>query len=142
MTHEAQLVIYADGGISPERAGAGVVVQDARGDVILVANRVLQRMTNNEAEYHGLLMALEAALRHPNHAIEIRLDSEVVVYQMLGKFAVRSPALKPLHRRACSLARKVPSITYTHIPREQNLIANALAGEAVAGRRWCSKGLP
>jgi ribonuclease HI len=73
--------------------------------------------------------------------IEIRLDSEVVVYQMIGKFAVRSAALKPLHRQACALARHFSHVSYVHIPRDQNLIADALAGEAVAGRRWHSQGV-
>ncbi len=141
MSHEAQLVIHADGGISPQRAGVGVVVQNERGLVILVANRILQRMTNTEAEYQGLIMALETAARFPAKSVEIRLDSEVVVYQMVGKYAVRSQALKPLHRRACSLARALPAVKYIHVRREYNLIANALAGEAVAGRQWASKGV-
>ena len=141
MNHESQLVIYADGGISPSRAGAGIVVQNELGHVVLVANRTLKPMTNTEAEYYGLIMALETAKRLPAQKIEVRLDSEVVVYQMAGKFAVRSATLKPLHRRACELARALPAVSYTHVPREQNLVANALAGEAVAGRRWCSKGI-
>lgn len=136
------IVIYADGSISPERSGAGIVVRDAQGHVILLANRSLPRLTSNEAEYAALIMALEVAIQQGAQTVEVRLDSEVVVYQMAGRFAINSSTLKPWHRQACERARQVVNLTYTHIPREQNSVAHALAAEAVAGRRWCTKGAP
>lgn len=136
------LTIYADGAISPERAGAGIVVRDENGHVILLANRVLPCLTNNEAEYAGLIMALEVALQFNANATEIRLDSEVVVNQMNGRFAVNSVTLKPWHRQACEREQRIRKLTYTRIPRAQNAVAHALASEAVAGRRWCTKGAP
>jgi ribonuclease HI len=135
-------VIYADGAISPERSGAGIVMRDEKGHVVLLANRVLPRLTNNEAEYAALIMALEVAVQQNAQAVEVRLDSEVVVNQMTGRFAVNSATLKPWHMQACERARHVPHLTYSHIPRTQNGIAHALAAEAVAGRRWCTKGAP
>ncbi len=141
MSDPQKWIVYADGAISPERAGAGVVAQDGRGEVILLANRTLPRLTCNEAEYAALVLALEIAGRQ-RAAVEIRMDSEVVVNQMAGRFAVHSAALKPWHLRACSLARALPDVIYTHIPREQNGIADALAAEAVAGRCWRTKGVP
>ena len=66
----------------------------------------------------------------------MRLDSEVVVGQMTGRFAVNSPLLKPVHWAACELARNFPRVRYTHIPRGQNVLADALATEASAGRHW------
>jgi ribonuclease HI len=135
-------VIYADGAISPERAGAGIVMCGESGHVILLANRMLPRLTNNEAEYAALIMALEVAVQQSAQTVEVRLDSEVVVYQMAGRFAVNSATLKSWHMQACDRARRVPHLTYTHIPRTQNGVAHALAAEAVAGRRWCSKGAP
>ncbi|NLF78342.1 MAG: ribonuclease HI family protein [Chloroflexi bacterium] len=136
------LVIYADGAISPERAGAGIVVRDEQGHVILLANRILPCVTNNEAEYAGLLMALEVAIQLDAGKIEICLDSEVVVNQMNGRFAVNSATLKPWHVQACERARHVRHLIYAHIPRSKNAVAHALATEAVAGRRWCTKGAP
>jgi len=136
------LLIYADGAISPERAGAGIVVRDEQGHVILLANRILPCLTSNEAEYAGLLMALEVAIQLSPRAIEICLDSEVVVNQMNGRFAVNSATLKPWHIQACDRARQVRHLSYAHIPRTKNAVAHALASEAVAGRRWCTKGAP
>jgi ribonuclease HI len=130
------LVIYADGAIQPERSGAGVIAVNRMDRIVVVANRVLPPMTNNEAEYAGLVLALETAVSLGAQFVEIRLDSEVVVYQMIGRFSVNSPALKRWHQQACVLARELPTVRYTHIPREKNTMADALATEAAAGRQW------
>lgn len=131
-----KVMIFADGAISSEKAGAGAAAQDESGALLSIMNRALPRMTNNEAEYAGLMLALEIAvtLRRPN--VEIWMDSEVVVYQMMGRFAVNSPALKACHRKACALARSVPGVSYHYIPREQNRLADALAADAIVGRVW------
>ncbi len=144
MSHPAKtrLIIFADGAISPDRAGAGIVARNADGHVILLANQILPPLTCQEAEYAGLVLALEVAAQLNAQAVEIRLDSEVVVNQMIGRFAVNSATLKPWHRKACELARSVRRLSYTHIPRRKNGIAHALAAEAVAGRRWTTRGAP
>ena len=133
-----RVVIYADGAINPQRAGVGIVMLDERDQVLLLANQTLPAMTSGEAEYAALTLALERAAEQHAVEVEIRLDSEVVVYQMIGRFAVNSARLKPYHQQACALARALPRVRYTHIPREQNSLADALAGEAAAGRLWRS----
>jgi len=131
-----RLIVYADGAAASHAAGAGIVAHDERGGLRLIANRKLPPMTNNEAEYAGLLLALEsiASLRAPS--IEIRMDSEIAVNQMRGRFAVNSPALKLLHRQACALASQFTGLTYTCIPREHNRVADALAADALLGHLW------
>ena len=88
------LIVYSDGSINPERSGAGVVLCTPRGQIVGVANKLLPMMTNNEAEYEGLLLGMDFALRHKVTNLEVRSDSEIVVYQMTGRFAVNSPQLK------------------------------------------------
>lgn len=136
MPHKQHLTIYSDGGISPIAAGAAVVVTNSDGAIVSLANKTLPTMTNNEAEYASLIMALEAASRLQASSVEMCMDSEVVIYQMAGRFAVNSSRLKPWHRKACVLARAIPELTYRHIPRTENQLADALASEAIAGREW------
>jgi len=135
-----QLIIYADGAVQKTRAGIGAVVTTPDKHILQVMNRTLAVMTNNEAEYEGLLLALQLGCAWDVMSIEIRLDSEVVVNQMMGRFAVNSPALKRLHQQACADARQFVRVTFTHIPRELNALADALASEASFGREWCSIG--
>ncbi|HRF99446.1 MAG TPA: ribonuclease HI family protein, partial [Aggregatilineales bacterium] len=118
------------------RAGIGAVVTTPQGFIVQVMNQSLAPITNNEAEYEGLLLALRLAKKWEVVTLEIRLDSEVVIYQMTGRFAVNSPALKRLHQQACALTRDFSRVTFTRIPRELNALADALASEASWGREW------
>lgn len=137
----SSVVIYADGSSVPGvGSGAGIIVLDAAGRLIHLENQPLPAMTNNEAEYAGLALALKTAERLGADVVEVRLDSEIVVGQMIGEFAVNSPSLKQGHWLACGLARRFPRVRYKRIPRTQNVLADALAAEASTGRRWCLEG--
>jgi len=100
-----QLVIYTDGSITPVGAGAGVVIQTGSGELVHVENQILAPMTNNEAEYAALALGLEIAAQLNAAIVEIRADSEVMICQMRGEFAVKSQLLKQKHWLACKLAR-------------------------------------
>ena len=128
--------VFTDGAIGVKQSGIGMIAQDMQGNVLAFGNRTLPIMTNNEAEYMGLLLALELAPRLRETDVEIHMDSEVVIYQMSGRFAVNSAALKVLHRQACAKARGLLRLHYVHIPREQNRLADALAADAVLGHMW------
>ncbi|QPC80921.1 ribonuclease HI family protein [Phototrophicus methaneseepsis] len=130
------LIVYADGSISTQRAGVGIAVCSAEGHILHVGNQSLPHMTSNEAEYAALYFALQEAQRWQPLQLEIRMDNEVVVNQMAGHFAVNSPRLKRMHQHACKLARQFAQIRYCQIPRDLNAIADALASEASAGRKW------
>lgn len=130
------LVIYTDGSLTPDGAGAGVVIMDATGKLLHLQNQRLNIITNNEAEYAALALGLQIATHLKADFVEIRADSEVIVNQMLGNFAVKSHRLKQYHWQVCELARHFPRVHYTHIPREENALADTLAGEASAGRIW------
>lgn len=136
MVGHEELIAYADGatGHRNRHTGVGAVLLDGKGRILAWANRRLDDMTNNEAEYAGLILALELALqRHPRR-LRVYLDSAVVVGQMTGRCGVRSASLQHWHRRACQLARRLSRVTYQHVPRERNRLADALAFEALTGR--------
>jgi ribonuclease HI len=136
MKSNGELIAYADGAIGNgnEHTGVGAVLLDDQGQVLVWSNRRLGQMTNNEAEYAGLVLVLELAIPlRPRH-LRVYLDSAVVVGQMNGNYMVRSQALKPWHRQACHLARRLKRVTYQHISRERNRLADALANEALAGQ--------
>lgn len=136
MSRFNSLIIYTDGSLTPEGAGAGVVVLDTMGQLLHIENQPLDIVTNNEAEYEALSLGLQIAIRLQAEVVEIRADSEVMINQMLGHFAVKSHRLRARHWQACELARRFPKVHYTHIPREQNVLADTLASEASAGRVW------
>jgi ribonuclease HI len=67
-------------------------------------------------------------------ALRVYSDSQVVVRQMTGEYACRSPRLYSLHWICRKLARSL-DFSIRHIPREHNGEANALAAHAVRQRR-------
>lgn len=128
-----KLIVQVDGAVSSssDPSGLGVVVRDQQGHVLEVWRRRDRPQTNNEAEYRAMIWALERLRQRRPSEVHIFSDSEVMVNQMRGRFAVHSTSLRSLHRQACELARSIPVVTYTHIPRELNSLADALAAEAL-----------
>ena len=130
---DPQRIAFIDGGSrgNPGPAGYGVVIQDGAGETIETLARSIGTATNNVAEYHALLAALEYALDRKWRRLEIFCDSELVVRQMQGRYRVQSPDLKPLHARARQLASRLERFSIQHLPREQNRLADRLANEAM-----------
>ncbi len=89
---------------------------------------------NNVAEYVALLEALQHAIAVNAKALHVYSDSEVVVRQMTGEYACRSPRLHSLNWICRKLARAV-DFSIEHIQREDNSEANQLAHHAVRLRK-------
>lgn len=109
---------------------AAAVVRAADGRILDLAWRELPELTNNEAEYAGLLLGLQLAKRLQAQEVICVLDSEVVVGQMEGRFAVHSARLRSWHWKAAEAARSLPLVRYRLVPREWNRLADGLAGQA------------
>ncbi|MFH8708426.1 bifunctional RNase H/acid phosphatase [Streptomyces rubrogriseus] len=134
-----EFVVEADGGSrgNPGPAGYGAVVLDpVTGEALVEAAEYLGVVTNNVAEYRGLLAGLRAAAElDPDAAVHVRMDSKLVVEQMSGRWKIKHPDMKPL---AAEAARVFPPgrVTYEWIPRASNKHADRLANEAMdAGAR-------
>lgn len=131
------LVIHVDGGSrgNPGPAGAGVVIQDDAGQLVYEAGFFLGRQTNNAAEYHALIRALERAGRAAPQPLMIHSDSELLVRQITGDYQVKSAKLAPLHRQVQMLLLKINRWSIRHVRREQNQRADELANLAMDRRR-------
>ena len=127
----SDLVAYVDGGShgNPGPSGIGVVIQVPAGEPVRIA-KWIGHQDNNVAEYVALLEALQHALALNAKALHVFSDSQVVVRQMTGEYACRSPRLYSLHWTCRKLARSL-RFSIAHIPREHNREANLLANDAV-----------
>src|SRR3982074_1029552 len=122
-----------DGGSrgNPGPASYGVVLRNERGEIVAKLKKYIGRMTNNVAEYYGLIAALDYAQSHKILALRIESDSELLVKQMRGLYKVKSADLQPLFERAKKMAQGLDSFRIDHVYREQNREADALANEAL-----------
>lgn len=127
------MTLFADGGArgNPGPAGSGAVLLDEGGTVIAELSRFLGHATNNVAEYTGLIIGLEEALRRGVDELDVRMDSLLVVQQMKGLWRIKHPGLKPLALRAGELLARFPKRTVEHVPREQNGLADAMVNRAI-----------
>lgn len=113
---------------NPGRAGAGAVLYNpAGGEMFAESMFVGHSATNNVAEYTGLILGLNEALKQGITELQVRGDSQLVIRQMQGKYKVNSPNLVPLHQCAATLASKFAKIEFEHVYREQNKRADALS---------------
>lgn len=123
---------YFDGASrgNPGPAAIGWVVVSSDGIVDEGGERI-GRATNNEAEYRALIRVLETARRIDFDTVDVRGDSELIVKQITGAYAVDAPHLKELRVQAYELLESFDEWTITAIPREVNRRADELANEAL-----------
>jgi ribonuclease HI len=129
----ARLIVRTDGASrgNPGPAAAGVVIEDTSGVVVEQLGAYLGEMPNNQAEYHALILGLQTVGGFQPSAVDVFMDSELVVRQMTGVYRVRDAALQLLYREATALARGLPHVTFTHVRRGQNALADRLANLAL-----------
>ena len=116
---------------NPGPAAYGVVFRNSAEEVLARFGHAMGEATNNVAEYHGLLAALDYAHEHGFRALKIFSDSELLVRQLRGEYKVKSPDLKPLYERARALIGKLEFFDIAAVPRERNRDADRLANQAL-----------
>lgn len=130
---EGTWTIYADGASrgNPGPAAIGAVLFDDKNRERHRISEAIGRATNNEAEYRAAIAALEAALALGARGVELRMDSELVVRHVDGRYKVRNPRLKRLFGRIQELRWRFASFGAVSIPRERNSLADRLANQAL-----------
>ena len=135
LNKRSPLMIHVDGGAAgTTHVGVAAVARSRQGYFIGWMSRQLPQMTNNEAEYQAAMLGLTLAQYLGVKQVEIVADSEVVVRQMMGISRINSSRLKPLHQQACQLVAYFDHVHFRHVKREKNMLADALASEAILGR--------
>lgn len=127
-----RLLIYIDGSSlhNPGPAGIGVRFTNADGTIVKEISHSIGQATCNQAEYLALLTALEELNRLGTCSAEIKTDSQLLFNQITGRYRVRDPRLRELHKKAYSLLRLLPEVRFVLISREENSAADRLARAA------------
>ena len=128
-----RMLINADGASrgNPGPAAIGATIKGEQGGLLARISRPIGRATNNQAEYRAVIAALQEAVRLGARKVDIRLDSELVVRQLNGRYRVKNTALISLYQEAKGLLMRLEMVTIRHVPREQNREADRLANMAL-----------
>ena len=112
---------------NPGLAGAGAVIYNYEKELWGASKFIGAKVTNNVAEYYGLIMGLEKALELGIKNLAVEGDSLLVIKQMNGEFKVKSENLYTLYDCAKSFEKQFESVTFTHIYRNSNKRADELS---------------
>ncbi len=128
--------MYADGGSrgNPGPAGSGSVLYelvDGEEREVARASEYLGVATNNVAEYNAIRIGLLKALELGVEELEVRLDSELAVKQINGQYKVKNLGLKPFHTTIKELMKSFKAISFSHVRREYNTVADSIVNEVI-----------
>jgi len=133
VVHPDKVKVFGDGGSrgNPGPSASGFVILDMEDNVLVDKGIYLGVTTNNQAEYTSLKLALEECLKMGVREVEVYMDSLLVVNQLKGTFKVRNRDLWPIHDAIKQLAAKFEHISFSHVPREFNKLADAAVNRAL-----------
>lgn len=125
------VIIYSDGGSrgNPGPSASGFVVMNQFEHVLHEGGMYLGITTNNQAEYHGVRLGLEKALEMKVKTVDFRIDSMLVVNQLNGIYTIKNRELWPIHERIKELVTHFDKVTFTHVKREFNQLADGMVNK-------------
>jgi ribonuclease HI len=132
-TKHEKLIIHTDGASrgNPGKAGIGAVIADKDGQTVEEISEYIGEATNNVAEYKALITAVRRALELGAKDVLFKLDSELIVKQVHGKYKVKTPHILTLYMELQGMLTKLQKWEMTHIPRAENSHADALANMGI-----------
>lgn len=125
-------VIHTDGGSrgNPGSAGCGIVIEYEGGPKIGYYH-YLGVVTNNEAEYAGLVKGLTVLSDMGVKNVAAFADSELMCHQINGRYRVKHPVLKTYYDEAAKLISAFETFSLTHVSRDKNKDADEMANMAM-----------
>lgn len=132
------MTLYTDGasrGNPGDAAWAYVIVRD--GAVVAGHSGYIGTATNNVAEYHAVINALEAAREFTSGRLTVRSDSELVVRQLTGRYRITKEHLAGLAEEVRGRMRHFAEVRFESVPREHPYIqvADRLCNETLDARK-------
>lgn len=106
-------------------AACGYMFTNMDDQIIQEGGKYLGELTVPQAEYQGLIFALDKAAGICRSEVEVWMDSEFVVRQLNGDYGLKSDNMKPLFDKVRILERRFKSVKYFHHPRYTPLAKRA-----------------
>lgn len=127
------VTIFSDGGSrgNPGPSAAGFIIINNQKEVIAEGGEYLGITTNNQAEYHGVRLGLQKAIELGYTQVEFKVDSMLVVNQLKGFYKIKNRELWPINERIRELMKQFDRITFTHVRREFNQLADGVVNKTL-----------
>ena len=119
--------MFFDGAVNVYGNGAGAVIVSPDRKLYPVSVKLHFECTNNTAEYEACILGLEDALEMKIKKLDVYGDSMLIICQVKGEWQTKEEKLKPYQEYLSSLLGNFEEIKFTHLGREGNHFADALA---------------
>jgi ribonuclease HI/pterin-4a-carbinolamine dehydratase len=131
--HPDKVKVFTDGGSrgNPGPSASGFVILNMEDTILVDKGVYLGITTNNQAEYTALKLALEECYKMGIKDVEVYMDSLLVVNQLKGIFKVKNRDLWPIHDAIQKMSKNFEHISFSHVPREFNKLADAAVNRAL-----------
>lgn len=126
--------LFSDGGSrgNPGPGASGALLFDENDKLLTFGGNFFAVTTNNNAEYDALYTGIKMAEKLAkseavmNPVLNCYLDSELAVKQMTGVYKISDANIKSIKAKIDVLLKSFQKVTFTHVPREQNKLADRL----------------
>ena len=108
-------------------ASAAWVLYSPAEDLVSSGAVCIGPATNNIVEYQAVISLLTEAASQDVHNLVVLMESQLMVCHLNHVYTIRNLVLLHLFRRVRLLESSFETITYRHIPREHNVVADSLA---------------
>ena len=126
-------VIFVDGASrgNPGPSGIGYCVNDSSGKIIKKSGEFIGFTTSRSAEYFAMKKGIEVAISFGFKTARFVSDSLMVVNQLNGVMKPKNQDIIPVYNSIQELLQNFESVSFMHVPREENALADAEANHAI-----------
>lgn len=141
-----RIVMYTDGGSrgNPGPSALGVFIET----LDIRYGTFLGHGTNNEAEYAAIFSGMDRVRQEVGDEraravhLECRMDSELAMRQLTGRYRVKHPRMKEWFDRITGAKRWFEEVSFHHVRREENREADRMVNEALDAARGKEESAP
>jgi len=127
------VIINVDGASrgNPGPAGIGYCIYNSNGEILERGGEFIGFATSRVAEYYAMKNGIAKAVERGLKSARFVSDSLMVVNQLNGIFTPKNPDILPIYADIRKMLESFESVSFTHVPRSQNLVADAEANQAI-----------
>lgn len=130
-----EIVMFTDGGSrgNPGPSGIGVYIETLDKKF----GEYIGKKTNNEAEYEALIFGLKklksiiGKVKSKQMRVKCFLDSELIVKQLNHEYKLKEKRIQKYFIEIWNLMLDFKKVSFAHIPREKNKIADKMVNKAL-----------
>ena len=125
--------VYVDGASrgNPGPSGIGYCIKGETGETIEKGGEFIGFTTARSAEYYAMKKGIERAIKLGFKTARFISDNLMLVNQLNGIIKPKNSDILPIYNAIQDLLGNFDSVSFSHVPREENQVADKEANQAI-----------